>query len=352
MSSMLFIDTNIYLDFYRYSNDLSLSLLKRVDNNRDIVITTAEVEMEYKKNRQKVILEALGSIRPQSSTQLNIPSFLKESKYKGTSVRLTKEWNELANRTVSRTEKLLESPGRYDPVYRILERLFKEKGACHLTRGKRMRLEIREKAQKRFILGYPPRKANDTSIGDSINWEWIVHCAKESQSDIVVISRDTDYGQHRKEKSFINDWLLQEFKERVGRARSIKLTTRLSEGFRLAGITIPEEEDQAEQKLITESVTQLRPGVATWQPTFSTATVPAWTVSGTTIPWTVSGTTVPWAVSGTAVPWTVSGAWTVPGTMDSNALQSSDKPADQKTVEDKSSDTPNSSEQENPEKPK
>ena len=75
MPALVFIDTNIYLDFYRYSNDVSISLLKRVDNNRGIVITTAEVEMEYKKNRQKVILEALGSIKPESSTQLNIPSW-------------------------------------------------------------------------------------------------------------------------------------------------------------------------------------------------------------------------------------------------------------------------------------
>ncbi len=252
MSSMLFIDTNIYLDFYRYSNDVSLSLLKRVDNNRNIVISTAEVEMEYKKNRQKVILDALGSIKPQNFAQLNIPSFLKESKYKETSLRLTKELNGLADKLVKRTEKLLESPSRYDPVYRILQKLFKEKGDCHLTRGKKMRFEIREKAQKRFTLGYPPRKANDTSIGDSINWEWIIYCAKDCHSDIVIISRDTDYGQHRKEKSFINDWLLQEFKERVGRKRTITLSTRLSEGFKLAGIDVAQEEEQAEELFLRD----------------------------------------------------------------------------------------------------
>ena len=26
-------------------------------------------------------------------------------------------------------------------------------------------------AWRRFLLGYPPRKANDTSIGDAVNWE-------------------------------------------------------------------------------------------------------------------------------------------------------------------------------------
>lgn len=63
MSSLVFIDTNIYLDFYRYGNDVSLSLLDHVDKNHDRIITTAEVEMEYKKNRQKVILDALSTIK-------------------------------------------------------------------------------------------------------------------------------------------------------------------------------------------------------------------------------------------------------------------------------------------------
>ena len=250
MPFLVFIDTNIYLDFYRYRNDVSLSLLRRLDTNHDRIITTAEVEMEYKKNRQRVILEALQSIRPQGLTQLNIPSFLKESTYNKTSARLAKESKALASRLATRTERLLQSPGRYDPVYRILQRLFKAKATCHLSRGSNMRQEIREKAQKRCMLGYPPRKPNDTSIGDAINWEWIICCANQCQDDIVLISRDSDYGPLHKDTYYLNDWLLQEFKERVSRKRSITLTGRLAEGFKIAGITVPQEEEQAEERFL------------------------------------------------------------------------------------------------------
>ena len=250
MSYLVFIDTNIYLDFYRYRNDVSLSLLQRLDNNHNRIITTAEVEMEYKKNRQKVILEALHSIRPQSAGQLNMPSFLKESKYNKTSSRLAKERDTLANKLLIRTEKLLESPGRYDPVYKILQRLFKARATCHLNRGSKIRADIREKAQKRYILGYPPRKPNDTSVGDAINWEWIIHCARQCQDNIVLISRDSDYGAFEKSNYYLNDWLVQEFKERVSHNRSITLTGRLAEGFRIAGITVPAAEEQAEQNLL------------------------------------------------------------------------------------------------------
>lgn len=181
---------------------------------------------------------------------MNIPSFLKESKYKKTSSRLTKEWDSLANKLLIRTEKLLEAPGRYDPVYRILQRLFKSKAACHLNRGNKIRAELREKAQKRYILGYPPRKPNDTSIGDAINWEWIIYCANQCQDDIVLISRDSDYGAFEKNNYYLNDWLKQEFKERVSHKRLITLTGRLAEGFRIAGITVPVAEVRAEQKFL------------------------------------------------------------------------------------------------------
>lgn len=251
MPALVFIDTNIFLDFYRYGNDVSLSLLDRVNDNHDRIITTAEVEMEYKKNRQKVILTALSAIKPQNSGQLNVPAFLKESQHKQTSIRIQKQLNTLGNRLVARTEKLLESPSRNDPVYQILQRLFKSKKDCHLNRGKKMRSEIREKAYKRFLLGYPPRKPNDTSIGDAINWEWIIYCAKNRPGDIVIISRDTDYGEHHKDRSFLNDWLYQEFKERVSHRRSIMLTRRLSEGFKLAEITVSLEEEQAEESFLS-----------------------------------------------------------------------------------------------------
>lgn len=252
MAVLVFIDTNIYLDFYRARSDAPLSILKHVDNNHDYIITTSEVEMEYKKNRQKVILESLKSIKPKDSGELTIPAFLRESQLnvtiKGAQNRLSKQISKLSERIA----KLLESPGRNDPVYIVLQRLFKSKGHCHLTRGHKLRSDIQEKANKRFMLGYPPRKKSDLSIGDALNWEWIIYCAKQSNADIVIVSRDSDYGEFYHNKSIPNDWLLQEFKERVSHRRSITLTTLLTEAFKLASITVSREEEEWEQSLIND----------------------------------------------------------------------------------------------------
>src|SRR6266481_3737927 len=75
---LIFIDTNILLDFYRSRNDAGLELLARIDGLHDSIITTFQVEMEFKKNRQKVIYEAVGKSTPQEPS-IQVPAFLREA---------------------------------------------------------------------------------------------------------------------------------------------------------------------------------------------------------------------------------------------------------------------------------
>lgn len=251
MSTLIFIDTNIYLDFYRVrGTDATLSILKHFDENHDCIITTSEVEMEYKKNRQRVIIKSLSNFKPQDSPNLIVPTFLRESKRNKSILRTQKSLYDKIRKLKDRTAKLMEFPGRNDPVYMALQRLFKAKGDCHLTRTEKVRFQIRELAQKRFVLGYPPRKPSDTSMVDAINWEWVVYCAQHCSSDIVIVSRDSDYGVHHGGKSILNDWLLLEFKERVSHKRSILLTNRLTNAFKKASISVSTEEERFEQELL------------------------------------------------------------------------------------------------------
>ena len=251
MSALIFIDTNIYLDFYRVrGTDARLSILERFDQNHDRIITTTEVEMEYKKNRQKVIVDCLIDIKSQSQNSLVIPAFLRETRRDETIRRTQQKLSEQTQKLRERTAKLLESPGLNDPVYRTLQRLFKAGGGCHLNRNDKIRFDIRKLAEKRFMLGYPPRKPSDTSMIDAINWEWIIHCAQNCSDNIIIVSRDSDYGIHNDGISIINDWLLQEFKERVSHRRSLSLTVRLTEAFKQASITVSKEEEESEDSLL------------------------------------------------------------------------------------------------------
>jgi hypothetical protein len=114
---------------------------------------------------------------------------------------------------------------------------------------------IRKRAYRRFIQGFPPRKGKDTSFGDAINWEWIVHCAIESTSEFIIVSRDSDYGVTFDKKSFLNDCLLQEFRDRVSQNRQVMLFTRLSEALKLFKVRVSEEEQSEEEALAKSTLT-------------------------------------------------------------------------------------------------
>ena len=45
-------------------------------------------------------------------------------------------------------------------------------------------------------MGLSCRTSGITSLGDSINWEWIVHCAINSEDyhNVLIVSRDSDFG--------------------------------------------------------------------------------------------------------------------------------------------------------------
>ena len=249
MSHLVFIDTNIFLDFYRVrGQDTDLSILSHIDANHDKLLSTYQVEMEYKKNRQRVILESLQGLKANSTN--SIPAFLRGSKPNQALANAESQLKSQTKKLRERTLRTLTSPALNDPVYKTSQRLFRATGGCHLSREKKVRYQIRELAQKRFILGYPPRKANDTSIGDAVNWEWIVQCATESGNDIIIVSRDTDYGIVVDGKAYLNDWLSQEFRQRVSRKRRVILTTRLTEAFNVAGICVTKREVAQEEKLV------------------------------------------------------------------------------------------------------
>jgi hypothetical protein len=78
---LIFTDTNILLDFYRVrGRESGLSILKHIDENIDRFITTTQVEMEFKKNRQRVIVESHGLFKLPGFEGLQLPAFISESK--------------------------------------------------------------------------------------------------------------------------------------------------------------------------------------------------------------------------------------------------------------------------------
>lgn len=251
--ALVFIDTCILLDFYRVrGHDGKLSILDLIDRNQERIITGEQIEMEYKKNRRSLILSALRSFKTPDWSTLTVPAFLEEAQAAKMIGKHKGDINKQARRIVDRLNKAMDKPGDYDPVYQCLQRLFKTDGPYNLTRKHKddsLRNRIHALARRRHILGYPPRKPGDTSCGDCVNWEWIIHCATQSQRNVVIVSRDGDYGT-MDTKPALNDWLLWEFKDRISQQRGIMLTDRLTNAFKIAKIAVTEEQIKEEDSMV------------------------------------------------------------------------------------------------------
>lgn len=251
LDAYIFIDTNILLDFYRIRRtDISMKYLEEIEKHKDIIISTSQVEMEYKKNRQIAILESIGEVKKINNVNLSVPAIISDAKAVEMIKKSKKDIDDQQKKLKERIEKILTNPGINDPVYKILQKIFSHKSPINLNRENKQRFTIRRLALKRFMLGYPPRKSNDNSIGDAVNWEWIIKCAETSKKHIIIVTRDTDFGVIHENESFLNDWLKQEFRQRISQQRKLVLTDKLSKAFKLVEIPVTKEMIEEEENVI------------------------------------------------------------------------------------------------------
>ncbi len=255
LDALIFIDTNIFLDFYRIrKSDVSMKYLEEIEKHIDLIITTSQVEMEFKKNRQSVILESIGEVKKINNVNITVPAILADAKAVEMIEKSKKTIAKKQKELKERIEKILKSPNYNDPVFKSLQKLFSNNSEINLNRENKIRFSIRNLAKKRFLLGYPPRKKADNSIGDAVNWEWIIQCAENTGKHIIIVTRDSDFGCAYENDSHLNDWLKQEFKQRISQKRKIILTDKLYIAFQLVEIPVTEEMIKEEKEVISSSM--------------------------------------------------------------------------------------------------
>ncbi|KPF41342.1 hypothetical protein IP87_21245 [beta proteobacterium AAP121] len=245
---LLFVDTNIWLDFYRARTEAGLSLLRHLERVSPSLIVHYNVEMEYKRNRQVVILESINELKP--PPPVSRPGMFSDAKAAKAMQANMKQAADRIKALKSKLKKALDNPAQHDPVYQVCQRIFHASSDLVLTRENAERHTIRRRAFRRFLHGCPPRKRNDTSIGDALNWEWMIACALKKEAELVIVSRDSDYGVSLDDKAYVNDHLKQEFSERVSRKRKLLLYTKLSEALKHFEVPVSVAEEAEEKQII------------------------------------------------------------------------------------------------------
>lgn len=208
--------------------------------------------MEFFKNRQKVIIESIKGINKPG--RITLPPIIASSKDAKMATKHLANAEKKYKDIVKKIENILIDPSKNDNVYKALSKIFDFDSKFNLKRPDKTRYIIRRLARNRFFLGYPPRKNSDTSIGDAINWEWIIHCASalSRNNNVIIVSRDGDYGIQYMDKPVINDWLRREFRERVSQQSEIILTNKLTTALKKLDEHVSAEDVAAEDKIIKE----------------------------------------------------------------------------------------------------
>lgn len=159
LDALIFIDTNIYLDFYRaWDKSFELKMLKHIDKNHNKIISTDQVLMEYKKNRQKVIIDSLNAINKQAWKNLIFPSFMSSTQQTKAIKTKKKQIDSQIKKLNRRVINLLKHPITKDSIYQCLQRILKDDALYYLGRNNKLRYSLRHLAKKRFCLGYPLKK--------------------------------------------------------------------------------------------------------------------------------------------------------------------------------------------------
>lgn len=164
--SHLFIDTNVLLNFYAYSNDDLNELGKLVDILKTKVVKlylTQQVVDEFYRNRDAKLAASFDTFRPFGNS--GCPSFMTSlPEYKAYKRALTT----FQNARNALTEKArAQADARQLLADQLFERIVQQAQVIPVDE------KAYAAAEKRARLGNPPGKTGPT-IGDELNWELLL----------------------------------------------------------------------------------------------------------------------------------------------------------------------------------
>jgi hypothetical protein len=200
----LFIDTNIFLDFFNYSGEDIGELHKLaalMDEGKVDLLVTDQICDEFLRNRDEKISGPVNELR-KATFKLNVPAYCR-------SFDEFKELQEALKAASAAHAKLLarvneEVSGHALEADKLIHELFEKAKPIKFTP------EIYSAALERFRIGNPPGKKKVT-VGDEVNWESIKTVCKKGE-DLYVVSIDGDYRSPMNEAE-PHEFLRREWKE-------------------------------------------------------------------------------------------------------------------------------------------
>jgi len=208
----LFIDANIYLDFYEIQ-EVS-TLLKPLIEVSDHVLVTNQIVDEVFRNKLEKSNNKFVEYLHKINTALPLPDMLTANAVAEIDDGVMKNLEELSS-------ALKSIKIRLENIYcKTLEQIAKneDKVSVELMKIFSTALIYSEQqinaANKRKMFGNPPGKYKNP-VGDEISWQQVLDYAKENNCPIWVVSKDGDFMLKAFNKSSIgNAFLIKEIREK------------------------------------------------------------------------------------------------------------------------------------------
>jgi hypothetical protein len=224
----LFIDANIYLEFYDFNKPDLSKILNSLLELKDFIFINQQLVDEVRRNKLKVAQRSFifylsnTTVKPFElpisidGNELEDEGFNQEIRY------LYEKQQELTSKLNEMFHEILNNIMRsQDQASQVLEQLF--------TNAVAATEEELSSARIRKELGNPPGKKDDP-LGDQLTWEQFLSCSLNT-TQIWIITKDRDYIINFDNKNYFNSFLYQEL---IG--RNSKLTVfcfnSLAEGLK------------------------------------------------------------------------------------------------------------------------
>lgn len=216
----LFIDANVFLSFYEFTNEDITELRKLVlliEEEKVGLLLPQQVADEVRRRRAGTISSSFREFR-QSKISLPFPSYCKEYKDYDAMQHYLGKLEELHRKTAEDIRQAIDNQEL--PADLLLKDLFSRATRIYNTS------ELIECARQRVELGNPPGKKG--SIGDAVIWENLL-AKTPNKEDIYIISDDTDF-RSPLDNGKLNEFLWQEWVSK--KESELYFHRRLSEFFK------------------------------------------------------------------------------------------------------------------------
>nr|WP_232354931.1 PIN domain-containing protein [Pseudomonas aeruginosa] len=213
----LFVDTNIYLNFYRSAND-RLSLFEELKKLEKTLIVSEQGYKEFQRNRTAQLNKLSAEFEKISSMSIYTTAIVKDMSEHQEAIRLQTQIREVGKKLKGKIEAMLEPKPGDDPVLDAYDDLIK---ICTFIETKE---SLIVKAEMRKILGNPPTSPDRHSICDELLWEELIEFCDE---DLIIVSNDKTFTENRK--------ILKDEFSKAHPGKNLQIVKSVSDALRILG---------------------------------------------------------------------------------------------------------------------